>query len=308
MLIVPFALGGLLLLQACGDGRKPGLPADGILAPHRLAAPISGGVAADSAPRAAALLPAHRIVAYYGNPLSTRMGILGQVAPDEMLARLERTAAAWQAADSTTVVKPALHLIATVAQRRPGSDGKYRLQMPDSLIDTVAAWAERKGWLLFLDVQTGRSTVEAELPRLLPFLARPYVHLALDPEFAMKGDRIPGQHIGTMDAAEVNHAIRTLAAVVERHRLPPKILVVHRFTRRMLTNTRAIVLDPRVQVVIDMDGFGPPADKRATYREVIVAEPVQFTGFKLFYRNDKPLMTPAEVLELSPRPVYIQYQ
>jgi hypothetical protein len=39
---------------------------------------------------------------------------------------------------------------------------------------------------------------------------------------------------------------------------------------------------------------------------------VQFTGFKLFYRNDKKngsrLMTPAEVLALHPKPLYIQYQ
>jgi len=35
---------------------------------------------------------------------------------------------------------------------------------------------------------------------------------------------------------------------------------------------------------------------------------VQFTGFKLFYKNDKPMMAPAEVLSLSPVPVYIQYQ
>src|ERR1700685_260444 len=35
-----------------------------------------------------ALLPHYRIVAYYGNPMSRRMGILGQIAPDSMLARL----------------------------------------------------------------------------------------------------------------------------------------------------------------------------------------------------------------------------
>jgi hypothetical protein len=39
---------------------------------------------------------------------------------------------------------------------------------------------------------------------------------------------------------------------------------------------------------------------------------VEFTGFKLFYKNDTkrghPLMSPADVLKLSPRPVYIQYQ
>ena len=32
------------------------------------------------------------------------------------------------------------------------------------------------------------------------------------------------------------------------------------------------------------------------------------TGFKLFYKNDKPMMTPKQVIELYPSPVYIQYQ
>jgi len=43
-----------------------------------------------------------------------------------------------------------------------------------------------------------------------------------------------------------------------------------------------------------------------------VAEPVQFTGFKLFYHNDTkkgdPLLTPKDVLRLIPQPLYIQYQ
>nr|MBA3346767.1 hypothetical protein [Gemmatimonadales bacterium] len=114
--------------------------------------------------------------------------------------------------------------------------------------------------------------------------------------------------IGTLDAADINHAIGVLGDLVTEHELPPKVLVVHRFTRRMLTNTDSIVLDPRVQVVIDMDGFGAPSLKAGTYRSWIVREPVQYTGFKLFYKNDKPLMTPAQVLELYPQPMYIQYQ
>jgi len=35
---------------------------------------------------------------------------------------------------------------------------------------------------------------------------------------------------------------------------------------------------------------------------------VQSAWFKLFYKNDKPMMTPAQVLKLWPVPVYIQYQ
>jgi len=260
------------------------------------------------APLPGAILPAHRIVAFYGNPYSRRMGILGEIAPDSMMAQLRATAAQWAAADSTMGVKPALHLIVTVAQGQGGRDGMHRLRMPSELIDRVAGWAESNQWLLFLDVQVGHSTVQKELPRLLPYLARPYVHLALDPEFSMKDGTVPGRRIGTMDAGDVNVATRALAGLVDSLGLPPKVLIVHRFTQRMLTNYREIAVDPRVQLVIDMDGFGDRPLKRSVYRDFIVKEPVQFTGFKLFYKNDRPMMTPDEVLTLSPQPVYIQYQ
>jgi hypothetical protein len=281
------------------------------------------------------LLPEHRIIAYYGNPRSTRMGIMGQVPPDSMLPRLEKVAMEWALADPERKVMPALHLIATVAQGAPGAGKKYRLRMGDSLINTVASWAEERGWIVFLDIQIGHSTVAAELEPLIPFLQRPYVHLALDPEFAMKNGGLPGRRIGTLDAKDVNHAVDVLAEVVTEHKLPPKVLVVHRFTRKMLTNTDSIRLDPRVQVVIQMDGFGAPAHKQDAYRLWISPHPVQYTGFKLFYKNDRDprtkvagfepscdrvtyelvgcgddgLMTPEQVIgSLYPVPLYIQYQ
>src|SRR5262249_59893259 len=137
-----------------------------------------------------------------------------------------------------------------------------------------------------LHVQVGPPPVQKEPPRLLPYLARPYVHLALDPEFSMKDGTSPGRRIGTMDAEDVNYASRTLAGLVDSLKLPPKVLIVHRFTQRMLTNYSDIALDARVQLVMDMDGFGDRPLKRSVYRDFIVKEPVQFTGFKLFYKND----------------------
>jgi len=263
-----------------------------------------------------AILPARRIVAFYGNPLSKRMGILGELPPDQMLAKFDKEIAAWQKADPATPVQPALHLIAVVAQGGPGRDGKYRLRMTDSLVETVASWAAKRNALVFLDIQVGHSTVQEELPRLVPFLKRPNVHLGLDPEFSMKpkkGERSkPGDRIGTMDASDVNYAIGLLADIVKQNNLPPKVLVVHRFTRSMLTNSKQIKLDPRVQVVINMDGWGQPWLKYDSYRAYVEAEPVQFTGFKLFYHNDTkkgdPILTPSEVLLLNPKPHYIQYQ
>lgn len=255
-----------------------------------------------------ALLPGNRIIAYYGNPLSTRMGILGEIPPEQMMARLEETAKRWEAADTTRPVLRALHLIVTVAQGHPGEGGLYRLQHGDALIGKVAAWADARGWLLFLDVQAGRSPIAAEIPRLLPWLRRPNVHLGIDPEFAMPPGKVPGKRIGTLDASDVNQVQALLAKLVDEAGIPPKILVVHRFTEGMLTRERDITLDPRVQVVIDADGFGAPALKQNIFGLVVTRRPVQFAGLKLFYKNDKPMLTLTQVLAMRPVPLYIQYQ
>jgi hypothetical protein len=264
------------------------------------------------APLPGSILPAKRIVAFYGNPLSKKMGILGELPPPQMLARFDQILAQWRAADPTHPVQPALQLIAVVAQGAPGRDGKYRLRMTDSLINMVAGWAAQRNALLILDVQVGKSTLQEELPRLVPFLQRPNVELAIDPEFSMKTGNVPGTKIGTMDASDVNYASGLLRGLVEQYHLPPKILIVHRFTRKMVTGAKAITLDPRVQIVMDMDGWGQPWLKFDSYRDYEEAEPVQFTGFKLFFHNDTkkgdPILTPAEVLRLTPKPIYIQYQ
>jgi hypothetical protein len=264
-------------------------------------------------PLPGSILPAKRIVAFYGNPLSKRMGVLGELATPEMLAKLDREVAAWNAADPAHPVQPALHLIAVVAQSTPGVAGKYRMRMDSALIEKVYGWAKSKNAILFLDVQVGQGTLQEELPRLMPFLSRPDVHLAIDPEFSMKHNDVPGTRIGTFNAEDVNYASSLLADLVTRLHLPPKIFIVHRFTRDMLTGYKRIALDPRVQIVINMDGWGPPALKRESYRAYVYSYPVEYTGFKLFYHNDtkkkgSTLMTPADVLALNPKPIYIQYQ
>jgi hypothetical protein len=159
----------------------------------------------------------------------------------------------------------------------------------------------------------GKSTVEAEIQRLRPFLENPDVHLAIDPEFAMAtSGKVPGSKIGTLDAKDVNYAVNFLDEIARSKNLPPKVLIVHRFTRPMVTNAKDIRPTPHVQVVMDMDGWGPPWLKFDSYHDYIKKEPVQFTGFKLFFHNDTKkgdlMLTPSEVLRLTPRPLYIQYQ
>jgi hypothetical protein len=264
-------------------------------------------------PNAGAILPFKRVIAYYGNLYSTRMGILGELPKDQMLTKLKGEVAKWEKADPKTPVQPALHYIAVTAQGAPGKDGKYRLRMPFKEIDKVLAMAEEINAIVFIDIQVGLSTIQRELPEFEEYLKKPNVHLGIDPEFSMKGGQAPGKAIGTYDASDINFCTDYLAKLVKENNLPPKIFVVHRFTQAMVTNYRNIKTTPEVQIVMHMDGWGEPAKKVNTYRSFIHKEPVQFTGFKLFYKNDlkRPphkFMEPQDLMKLKPLPMYIQYQ
>ena len=193
------------------------------------------------------------------------------------------------------------------------SDNTYKMRMPDNQIDSALTIAKMEDAILFLDIQVGLSTVEKEVPALEKYLKMKHVHLGIDPEFSMKDGSKPGKKIGSFNAEDINWVTDYLAQMVRDNNLTPKILVIHRFTQGMVKNYKNIKLRPEVQIVMDMDGWGAPELKYSTYERYIRKEPVQFTGFKLFYKNDlkRPpnrLLTPEEVVKLKPRPMYIQYQ
>jgi hypothetical protein len=269
--------------------------------------PVKGPVALPGA-----ILPDKRIVCYYGNPNSTRMGALGEYPREQMLAKLDAEVKKWTEADPETPAVPCLHMVTVVAQGDAGPSGMYRAQMRDTQVDSIYNMIKDRNGIFFIDVQTGQDDIRNLMPRFEEFLKRPDIHFAVDPEFYMRGGVVPGRKIGTMTAADINYVTGELARIVRENNLPPKVLVIHRFTRNMVQNSKDIILRPEVQVVMDMDGWGAPWLKRDSYRDYIVKEPVQYTGFKLFYHNDTkkgdPLMQPADLLKLHPVPLYIQYQ
>ncbi len=264
-------------------------------------------------PLSGAIFPYNRVVAFYGNLYSKKMGILGEIPKGEMFKKLLSEIEKWKAADTSLPVIPALHYVAVTAQGLPGKDGKYRLRMPFHQIDTIVSWAKEINALVFVDVQVGHGSVKDEVIALEKYLQLPQVHFGIDPEFSMKNGQKPGSVIGTFNADDVNSVIDFLADVVKKNNLPPKILVVHRFTQGMLTDYQKIKKVPEVQIVIDMDGWGDKILKKSSWLRYIYREPVQFAGFKLFYKNDikqgaDQLYTPLELSKFIPKPIYIQYQ
>lgn len=93
-------------------------------------------------PLAGNVLPYKRIVAFYGNLYSRKMGILGEYPPKEMWRRLNIEVKAWENADPNTPVQPAIHYIAAVAQGTPMKDGQYCKRMPEFMIDSALTIAK----------------------------------------------------------------------------------------------------------------------------------------------------------------------
>ena len=253
-------------------------------------------------------LATYRLVTYYGHPYDDRMGILGEYDPEAMIAKLKEQTAAYTAADPSRPGLCTIELIASVAQGSPGADGLYIARTPTKEIEKYAQLAEKYGCLLMLDIQMGYDTIQNDVTPLLPFLQRPYVHLAIDPEFHVERGQIPGESYGSVTAAEVNWTLQTLGDLVRAQNIPDKIVILHQFRDDMLPEKAQIKPMPNVDLVVVMDGWGLPGAKIANYNQFVRDELIQYGGIKLFYRQDDPLLTPEEVVNLDPTPLIVIYQ
>ena len=247
------------------------------------------------------------LVTWYGNPHTARMGVLGRYKGKELAAKLREQARAYSEWTAKTVL-PAYHLVAVIAQPTSSFDGKWRRRETHDMIDTMLQQARANGFKLILDIQPGHSTVRAEAEYLRRHLEEPDVYLALDPEFAMPDGEAPGRKIGRMSARDVNDAIDILESIIRQRNLPPKVLIVHQFTMKMLADKQNIRDSALVDVVLDMDGFGDRPLKRAIYAMVNRQRPLEFPAIKLFYKEDTNLFAAKEVMALRPEPAVVIYQ
>jgi hypothetical protein len=289
------ALGAAVVLGSGGDGE-----------PQRTAAEGSGPPAPVQLPRGGrSILPEFRVVAYYGAPQSRELGALGIGSPNGAARRLVRQADPY--GRKRRPILPALELITVIANADGGDDGKYRSRQKDAVIARYLRAARRAHALLLLDIQPGRSDFFTEATRLKKWLEEPDVGLALDPEWRVRAGEVPGQIIGHVSAREVNATSAWLSQLVERHDLPEKLFVIHQFTDDMV-DERALKPREGLATVLNVDGFGNQAVKKAKYRDFTRQAPDFYHGFKLFYEEDADMMRPAEVMRLHPRPVLVVYE
>jgi hypothetical protein len=253
------------------------------------------------------LFPDYRVVALYGAPQDEELGALGIGSPAEAAERLREQARGYRSPERR--VLPAFELIATIASASADADERYSFRQPDGVIRRYLREARRRDALLILDIQPGRAGFMDEVRALRRYLREPDVGLALDPEWRVGPDEIPGQTIGSVDGNMVNRVAEYLAELVSRHDLPEKLLVVHQFTPEMITRRDAMEEREGVAIVLNSDGFGDRANKIAKYEELRPPRRSPFhRGFKLFYGEDTELMAPEEVLALEPAPDLVVYE
>lgn len=250
-----------------------------------------------------------QIVSFYGYPGFPTMGVLGAYPLERVAGEVERVAARYDALNGEQRVIPALHLIVAVAQTQPQHDGSYLARLEPAVLDQYVELARARGLLLFLDVQVGWADPLAEVQLLERALREPFVHLALDPEFATRQQRAaPGTVIGRLHAAEINLVQQYLARLVTEYGLAPKIFVLHQFTDEMLQDAGGYEPFDEVELTIDMDGYGSEHAKLANYDRYALADYSERPALKLFYDWDVPLMTPERVQGLERPPALVIYQ
>lgn len=261
------------------------------------------------------VLPDHRVLLYYGFPEVDTMGILGEYTPEELLPILEQQKAEYEAIrpDDRSWVT-GFELIGSVAQRDPGADGMYVADTDGKWLDKYTIFTHENNMQLFIDVQMGRKKPHEDYEGLERWLRYPNVHLALDPEFHLPEEGVPGEALGQIHADDVTRAQNWLVGLSDKYGLPRKMLIIHQFHVYSVDEKELVQPVAGVDLIMNEDGHGTPEMKLETYRVIIKDFPIQYNGFKIFYKgdvewwDDSRLMTPEDVYAMDPVPDLVNYQ
>lgn len=199
-------------------------------------------------------------------------------------------------------VIPAIHLIYAMATPcKPGDD--CLLYLEGTVKDLIGEYIEpaaKRGWMVVLDTQIGKSTPAQQVQRIIDkgYLRYDNVAIALDPEFHVHAGReTPGRPIGTLTATQINSAQKILSDYARSQRLPTKkILMVHQFGDAnvndgvpfMIKDKKHIKTCDNVDLVLNMDGLGGQDIKAVKYNKILDAKVypfIQFRGIKVFFNN-----------------------
>lgn len=255
------------------------------------------------------IFPGRHVVALYGSPGLPALGVLGEQDPAGAVARTQQVVDQYVPISDRPVVG-AFELIATIADADIGADGDYSREVS---VETLRPWVDAAGdagMYVILDLQPGRTDFLTQAKLYTDLLLEPHVGLALDPEWRLAPDQVHLRQIGSVTGAEADAVAAWLAELTREHDLPQKMFVLHQFSASMITNRELVRTDrPELQVVVHVDGQGTPGGKAGTWNLLRQgAGPGLAWGWKNFFDEDKPMLTPEQTWAVAPRPDLVTYQ
>ena len=256
------------------------------------------------------MFPTYRLFGYSGYPGAPGQGRLGIGSLDERMAEIEKRGKSWTGGRK---LLPVMELIAVTVHASPGKDGMYRTRAPEAVIKRWHDAAVKHKAMLLLNIQPGRAAFLDEVKHLEQWLVEPDVGLALDPEWAVGPDQVPGKVFGRTSGADLDAVSAYVADLVASRDLPEKVLLYHQLHENIVSDEAALTDRPGVVLVKSIDGIGSPEAKTDTWRRIVAKTPPNVhLGFKLFFeedtRNSRRLMTPSEVMALTPTPEYVLFE
>ena len=245
------------------------------------------------------------LFAYYGFTHPSSTFVLGRTDPDKAFAKMERQGA--KLLQGRERLLPVYELVVTIADPEPGDDGDYAHDALHSEVQEYIDAAHRNGALLLLDLQPGRASFLEVAKRWEWALLDPWVGLALDTEWRMKGDQVPGRDIGSVSAGELNRVSAYLSGLARANRLPEKLMLFHQSRTGNVRGIAKVRRPKGVAVVQHVDASGSPATKVDTYDRV--ARPKTFvTGFMVFLESDSPIMKPKAIRRVDDAIRFVSHQ
>jgi hypothetical protein len=119
---------------------------------------------------------------------------------------------------------------------------------------------------------------------------------------------VPGQSFGTITGADITAAQDFMAAIVQREGLPPKVLFIHQYLDDTVVDGHDTRMNPSVDLVLNMDAFGPVQGKHERYQAFSTRPYAQHLGYNVFLRLDERILSEEELMQLSPQPDVVFYQ
>ena len=252
--------------------------------------------------------PGRRMVALYGTPGTAALGSLGEQDLNGSIARVKNLVAQYQPHSDVPVV-PAFEIITTVAAGQPGADGDYSNEVEIAKIRPYVDAAKAAGVYVMLDLQPGRTDFLTQAKRYQELLAEPNVGLALDPEWRLAPGQVHRVQIGSVNVDEINRVGDWLAGLVRDANLPQKVLMLHEFRTSMIVGRERLnTAHDELAVMVHADGFGTQGMKRDTWNTLRANSPNVYWGWKNFIDEDRPMLDPAQTMQVSPDIVFVSYQ